>query len=443
MVATGIKSGIFFLFFATLAAANVAATNLIEQITVEKNRLEIVVNEEFKQAYLLDNFFVEYDEDINLEKLDYSLVILPFIMNVISLVWISGQNYFVESLDQEVVESLDRVKKIFQVFYPKTAWTGQLIPKKIVKNEPIKPQAEGKIALLFSGGVDSTAASLAHRTKEQLLITAWGQAGLPLDQEEFWTQIKDYITCYAQEYGHTTSFIRSNYYEFLDFKKLRHLSSEIYTWRISTIEDIGWAGLTAPILIARGVPHLHIASSDTWDFPYPSACNPFIDGCISFAAIQLKHDQFNLSRFDKIASIVKLCKHHLVNKPQLIVCHKHGTINCMHCEKCLLTSLSFYALEQNPQEYGFPITFEKLQERTHTFYDIEKMSASGIWQFIDIQRKSKKIVHKQFSMDWFNELNFKGIKGYDIKEAEKVDWMVLHKMFPHIKFHHKKRRKQV
>ena len=131
-------------------------TDLIEQITVKKNRLDVVVNKEFKEAYLHENFFVEYDEDIDLEKLDYSLVTMPFIMNVISLVWVSGKEYYVDSMDQDVYDSLQRIKEVFKVFYPKTPWDGQLIPRKIVKNEPLRVNTSERIALLFSGGVDCT-----------------------------------------------------------------------------------------------------------------------------------------------------------------------------------------------------------------------------------------------------------------------------------------------
>lgn len=408
-------------------------SDLIEQIMVRRNRLEVVVNKEFKQAYLHEDFFVEYDEDIDLEKLDYSLVTLPFIMNVISLVWISGKDYYIDSMDHEVYHSLGRIKKIFKIFYPETSWNGRLIPRKIVKNDPliVSEDAE-RIALLFSGGVDSISSSFAHRDKQQLLITAWGQSCLPLTDPDFWYKFKSHLTAYAERYGHTNAFIKSNYYYFLKLKKLSHLSPEIVTWRINTIEDIGWTGLIAPILIQKGIPRLYIASSDTWNFPYPSAANPYIDGNISFAGIRIKHDQFDFSRYDKISCIVSLCRHHFVTRPPLIVCQKQGgVVNCRHCEKCLLTSLSLFALGEDPKDYGFSLTMEQAEENTKNLIESGRLSSNGIWQFADLQQKIKE---KHLTvLDWLLAMHFDELKPYDIRKAKKVDWAVLQQMFPDIK----------
>lgn len=407
--------------------------NLIESVRIHKNRLDVAINNQFKEKYLTQDFFIEYDESINLEDLDYSIAILPFIMNVISLVWVSGKDYYVDSMDSEVVTSLEKIKKMFKIFYPKTAWNGRLIPRKVVKNKPIaKKQPPKKIALLFSCGVDSTASSLAHRDKQQLLITAWGQSALPLDNPTFWNKNKSAILAYSKEHDHTNMFIKSNYYYFLNFKKLTRLSPEILTWRIDTIEDIGWAGMVAPILITHQVPVLHIASTETWDFPYPSAANPFIDACISFAGIRVKHDQFELSRFDKISLITHFCSHRLTEKPQLIVCQKKGdVINCNRCEKCLLTALSLFGLGANPAEYGFSLSLDDAKKNMIAFFNTGRFSSSGLWQFKDLQKKLRALDLKN-GMGWFKALDFTGKKPYDIKKARPIDWSVIERTFPEL-----------
>ena len=409
-----------------------AEKNLITSIRVKKNRLDVVVNEDFKKAYLRDDFFVEYDEDITLENLDYSLVTLPFILNVISLVWISQEDYYIDAMDQEVYESLERIKKVFEILYPNTSWTGRLVPRTLICHEPLVPKKSDKIALLFSGGVDSTSSCFAHRGKEQLLITAWGQSALPLSDEPLWHKVKKQLIEFAKLYGFTNAFMRSNYYSFLKIKKLANLSPEILTWRISTIEDIGWAGLIAPILIARGIPKLYIASSDTWDFPYPSAANPFIDGNIRFGGIRLKHDQFDMTRFDKISCIVKLCRHHFVTRPSFIVCQKrHGVINCGRCEKCLSTCLGLVALGENPKEYGFDLSHQELEDNMQELFAYQSITSNALSHFVDMQKKtSRKKLH---TLDWFFGLDFSTKHPKDIKNAKKIDWDELHALFPAIK----------
>ena len=80
-----------------------AKVDLLTSVTAQKNSLRITINEEFKKKYLNEDFFADYDSDINLEQFDYSVLSLPCIMNLISLVWISGKTYYIEEMDTEIV----------------------------------------------------------------------------------------------------------------------------------------------------------------------------------------------------------------------------------------------------------------------------------------------------------------------------------------------------
>ncbi len=416
--------------------AQAAPEKLIEQATIKKNRINITINRAFKKAYLTDDFFVEYDKDIDLTKLDYSIVTLPFIMNVISLVWISGKEYTIKSMDKEIYESLERIKKLFHVLYPHTKWNGRLIPKKLVRNAMVHRTAatRGMTALLFSGGVDSIAASYALRDKKQLLITAWGQSGLPLEDKRLWRTIKNRMITFAEEYGHENTFIKSNYYSFLDLSKLSKLSPEIVTWRIDTIEDIGWAGLTAPILLTRGIPTLHIASSEIWKQAYATAANPYIDGNITFAGIRIKHDQYDMNRCDKIDSLIQLSNRHLISRPKLIVCQKRGLIiNCGSCEKCCITTLALLVLGADIRDYGFSITPNKALKNARIFIDTGKISAFFVAECTNLQEKIRTMKYPPADFSWFTRIDFSKKKAYDVELAELIDWTLLHDIFPHIK----------
>ena len=79
-----------YLLIALLITPAVAARKLIKEVRVQNNRIDITINKKFKNQYLKDDFFVEYDTDVDLSTFDYSIITLPFIMNVASLVWISG-----------------------------------------------------------------------------------------------------------------------------------------------------------------------------------------------------------------------------------------------------------------------------------------------------------------------------------------------------------------
>lgn len=181
-------TGKFLLFTFFCSQMWVHADNLIQSMHIDRNHLKISVNQNLKLRFLRDDFFAEYDEDIDLNALDSSLVTMPFVLNVLPIVWISNRDYSIDSMDEDLYHSLEKIKKVYERLYPKTSWTGNLIPRKLVKNKPLVSLKDSKdhIALLYSGGLDSLCASLMHMGQHQLLITAWGQWDVPLERGEIW-----------------------------------------------------------------------------------------------------------------------------------------------------------------------------------------------------------------------------------------------------------------
>ena len=111
--------------------------NIISEMVVEKNKISIVVEEGFKKKFLTDNFFVIYNEpDIDLTLLSQSIMNQPFILNIIAIIWISGEEYSIDTMDEDLYYSLLRIKKVLARMYPDTSWSGPLIPKALVKNSP-------------------------------------------------------------------------------------------------------------------------------------------------------------------------------------------------------------------------------------------------------------------------------------------------------------------
>ncbi len=228
-------------------AATQQAVNLIEELRINKNRIDVIINRDFKDQYLRDDFFVEYEDEINLEQLDYSIVTIPFIMNVVSMVWISGKRYCIESMDENLYYSLKKIHEIFELLYPNTSWNGELIPKKLVKNSVSLQEDGNRIALLFTCGLDSVCSSLRHRDKKQLLINIFRIE--EVFGKEYELDYKQQLIDFAQQYGHENSFMRSNFLDFLNHRVLNTISPEIDCWRTGAVEGLSWAGLVAPILV--------------------------------------------------------------------------------------------------------------------------------------------------------------------------------------------------
>ncbi len=408
------------------------AINLVKNVLVTKNSIKVEVADGFKNDYLVDDFFVSYAQDIDLSSLDSSLLIIPFIMNVYSIILISGKNYYIDSLDIDLYYSLVKVKQILQRLYPKTKWEGNLIPGRLVKNMPRVPLKDPnkEFALLFSGGLDSTTSALSSIDSKILLITLRGHWNIPLDDGGIWERQKKATQSLAKHYGHSSTFVSSNFSEFLNWDFLESLSPEIETWRFDTAEGIGLFGLVVPLLYLKGYSVLRIASSYTWTYPWPSSANPLIDNNILFANnFRFDHDQFDLSRADKIELIIDLVKKGLIERPQLKICDGRQSEHCYDddCSKCVPTSLMLLALGEDPHLYGFTLDIDEMINRAKSYLERPHLY-STMWELQDLRNKMKKRGYDS-KFNWFMEADLTASIA-PCKERHLVNWQEFKDLAP-------------
>jgi biotin carboxylase len=401
------------LFFFQLFSVNLSFSNLmlIESVQINRNIIDIVVNKEFKKQYLNDDFFAEYPDEVNLESLDYSIVTIPFIMQVISIIWISGKMYYIDSMDETLYYSLKRIRKIIKLLYLNTSWKGKLIPKRLVKNTLPLSEDTNKIAITFTSGLDSVCTSMRHRDKEQLLIH--------IDRTGNTRQ----VCKFAQQFGHELIFMRSNFIHILNYSVLNKLSPEIDFWWTGAIEGLGYAGMVSPILITKGYSVLLLPASNSWDCPFVHFANPIIDNNICFANVKIQHDSFDLSRVQKQEYLANLCAQEKIAPPELLVC---STKNCCRCEKCLRTINGFLALGEPYQDYGFDISEEKVIPLLKELLRGQLQRRFLIWHNLCIQQKVKERQQhgERLSsyLQWFLSLNLEDMLKRDKLSSKTIHW---------------------
>ncbi|MBA3752397.1 hypothetical protein H0X06_06460 [Candidatus Dependentiae bacterium] len=409
--------------------------NIIKSVVIKDNCLRVAINEDFKMKWLTSNFFAYYDSDIDLTKIPYSIALLPFIFNIYPIVWISGKDYSIDCMDEDAYYSLEKIKKVFQRLYPQTSFSGNLVPKELIKNRLPAPHvsSESEIAVLFSNGLDSTACSFQHHDKKQLLITAQGQADLPIKKRHLWERQKKKFMQYALDYGHTNAFVRSNYTEFLNRKKLNSISPEIVSWRVDTTEGVGLFGIAAPILFSKGHTTLLIGSSFTWEFPYPTAANPLVDDNLTVAdSISLHHEHFNCNRFDKIKLIVDLIKTKKIKTPYLKVCNfnKSGENCCLHCTKCKTVVSGLIALRENPLIYGFRLHTKRVIKKPLRYFSDEQGYWAG-WNFCTMQKRLEQIEKLPKKVRWMLTCDFmQKVIRYKVGTKTRVNWQDFRDLAP-------------
>ncbi len=405
------------LILLTIHATVIQTQEFLESINVDGHSIIFCVNKTFHDTYLRENLFVTYQDNIDISQLDFTIITMPLIMNTISIIWISGQDYYIEAMDKDLYDSLNTIHEIYKRFYPNTVWNGRLIPRTLVdnkKNLENKPKVNG-IALPFSHGLDSICTSLIHHQMPQLLITVRGCPDTPLDTwDKNWDTTQNTIAHFANLYGHRTTQVLSNFHEFFNWKLLSHWSPEITNWRMDTIEDLGWIGLAAPIVVSQGYTQFIVASNEDWSTPHPGASCPLVNDSVSFAGVSVRCDSFDISRPEKNQTIARICNEHKLEKPNIFVCEHilPKRKNCCQCQKCAITILSFLLAGENPKSYGFNVeTKEFLNYFKYSYFyeNLYSLPRACWFKFAQLEARSKLVtlddtVKKFFS--WFITIDF-------------------------------------
>jgi len=404
--------------------------SLIDSIQVSKTKIIIKPAAHFRDKFLIvDTFFIEYEDDVNIENLDESILILPFLLNVMTIIWISGEKYTINRMDRQLYQSLKKVKKAVGLLYPNTQWDGELVPQVLVDNH-VQLNDDNYVAMLFSHGLDSICASFRNFEKKQHFITAWGHYDTPLHNQDRWQQRRQAVQDFAERYNRRTSFLQSNYHNIFNREFLDHISPEITNWRLMCVEGLGWIGLSIPIMMSKGLKTLYIGSSLTWESPYPHFANAVVDEAVRCAGVNVVHDSFDLSRGHKCDFISNFIKQRDFAPPQVFVCaRKQDGSNCSRCIKCLQTMLGFYIAGVDYTSYGFDLSTEDMKKLIKEQFLAKSLSRFKIYHFMGMQKLIREKLARGEKIDvfacWFYRLDLEDYLDPSFKIVHKIDYREL------------------
>lgn len=393
---------LFCLFFHALDAAP-----LLVKRSIRKNSAIFTLPEEFYDRFITKDFWIYYPNDINLEKLPQSIVDVPVIANVIAMVWFSGKTYEIEEMDEDFYYSLERIREIFKRYHPNTSWKGKLVPKRLVKNR-VKVQTK-RPSMLFTGGIDSTHTLYCHmEEKPMTLLFLLGRyfftAGIYLHPERV-----------VKKWGLEQAVVLSNYEVFFNKDYLDHCSIDIDIWKTRAIEGIGWMGMAAPLLYARGFDRMYISAS-LWSeicatpqgHSLRSIAIPMVDENIRIGGLRVEHKGFNTNAGDKAVEVREICKKNNWEIPELFVCDCTELKNCSVCPKCLRRQLTLLAVGEDSRKWGFSLDRDEVLMRCRELYsEYSTLPIAGT----EIQRIAKEHydemeVDLQEFFDWFLQIDF-------------------------------------
>ena len=320
------------------------------------------VSDGLAQYFTGKPFVIEYPESI--EKVPDAVAAVPFVCNVLPLIWLANAELMVPELDEAFYHCIPEVRKGYEAMFPESEFKGVFSIGHIC---PCDKPAAGKSGVFFSGGLDAVSTFITHMDEKPALISIWG-ADIRYENVEGWKKVHTAIQEYADKYYLPDIVIRSSFRSFDDewalTKHYQKLLKE--NWWYGVKHGIGLLGHAAPYAYLYGISTVYIASSNCpADGPQRCASDPKTDNHVRFANCKVVHDGFELNRQDKAKNAVDYVQR---NNDQITlhVCwQSQSGGNCCHCEKCYRTMIELLAEGEDPVSYGFtdaPSTIPQMRE---------------------------------------------------------------------------------
>ncbi|MBR0348594.1 MAG: hypothetical protein IIX16_03050 [Clostridia bacterium] len=407
---------------------------IVRDVILKQNRIEYKVElsngiaDAFNQPF---EYWVEYNEIV--ESLPKSIAIIPFICNVLPIVWVADAELCVPEIDEDFLMSLEKTKKAYVDMYPNIAFKGKLREEKVIKNEKNFKNEKRKSTAFFSGGVDSWATLVSHIGEDELnLVTIWG-SDVKLDDDKSWKKVENYTQKVADSLNLKAIFIKSTFRESLNYTFLDNLISgkvRNNSWWYFIQHGIALIGHVAPYAYLNNIDlHYIPASCSAKDRNKQLASYKTIDETVKMAWCDVVHDQFELLRIERLKKIIdwrSLTGEEVV----LRVCYSDDAngSNCSRCEKCYRTILEILSCNHNPADFGFNFSLADIVDVQIYFYENHKRL------FVDKDYYYKRIIENVDSnrCDLESTGLFKYLKwlidAEDIRKLQKVKSVRMYKL---------------
>lgn len=313
-------------------------------------------------------FFVEYPLTCELQKVPVSILLVPFVANILTMSMLLNISIEVPELDKDFYNSLEDIKKAYKKMFPYLNFCFDVKVKQIVENNLSTTNTSCE-SLFFTGGLDATSALIDFLPKQcntspaisnLTLINIWGGDSC-IEDNLTHNNLTSYLEHLHSQYGISYAFIRSNCREMYDerviskFTAIRIYPWENHGWWASIAHILSMSSLLAPFTYLNGIKKHYIASSYETTSKTFDANNIDTVNAIRFASCRLLPVDTELDRTDKAEKLVDFYNR-TKQTFELKVCwyNNHGK-NCSHCEKCYRTILDIIVNHGDPNLYGFSV----------------------------------------------------------------------------------------
>lgn len=315
-------------------------------------RYDLSYPPEIADYFRTNDLEVIYGVDIS--DVPPGILYIPAVSNVVQVAWATGVDVQVSTLDATFAAALTLIQEIIKSFVPAFPCSTSIHVDRLETNR----FRGSKVALLFSGGLDSVTSLIKCRDKVSVLIFLRG-ADIPLRYKEFVEREFSRNARFAASQGLDFASPTIDIWSFLNHKLLtadfgRYLANG--SWWGGLHHMVAMVGTCAPLSIVFDIGEILIGSSYTGDYREMQGAQSAITNSISYAGITATEVCSDSGRQVKIREILKPYIQTTGHCPELrVCCNQWEILNCCRCEKCCRTIVGLVLEGIDPKRVGFPV----------------------------------------------------------------------------------------
>ena len=355
-------------------------------------------------------FVIEYPDCV--ETVPDSVACVPFVCNVLPIIWLTDSVLVLPELDKTFYESIPEFKKGYVEMFPEADFKGTIVVDQMVENHYSNT---GKAAMFYSGGLDSVQTLISHLEERPVLLAVWG-SDIQYENEKGWKLVHKVITDTAHRFQLQEGIIHSTFREFDNETLLGKSYAEQLkdNWWHGLKHSIGLLGHVAPYAWIHQINIMYFAATNCpADGKVRCASDPSIDNYVKFADCNVVHDGFAYSRQDKVHNLVEFCKKKNEYFSLHVCWQSQSGSNCCYCEKCYRTMSELLAEGENPENFGFHNAKTGLKDMRY-FLITNPPAYKNFW--IDIKERAVENRKKVCKTQYYKE--FKWIFNADFEHPE-------------------------
>lgn len=335
--------------------------------------------DEFKSFLRADvPLFAEYPEDLS--GCPEGVLAIPFVGIMATASMILSCGIKVSVLDLSFFESLQEVEGVFRKLYRTSGIEISVSAEKLQENTYSSGAAP---SVFFTGGVDATSAFISVADQKPHLVNIWG-GDIWIEDNASHMALENYLDMFSRENHVDYCFIKTNAREMFEEDKLGLECEKVlghknnHGWWASIAHILSMTSACAPwIWINRITSHYIGSSYDGKNDTFDSNNEQLVDA-IKFCSCRFHLVDSDIDRNAKVKKIIDYCKANGTSV-QLKVCWWRVTgENCCACEKCYRTIMNIIANHADPNQYGFCVNRDTLQQ-IKTFLSTHTVSAA-FWE---------------------------------------------------------------